>query len=112
MSMGNADLAMGRAVTEVFMGHVITFKTTYVDHDLKQRYSYLLFRINRTMALDALVKKIKHDFSNRRQGRLKATYHFNEKEVVANPAVEELMAAYPDKVKVDENGPRYTLTST
>ena len=107
LSVGNADLAMGRAVTELFMGHVVCFKTCYVDHDLKQRYAYLLFRINRTMALDALVKKIKHDFSNRRQGRLKATYHFNEKEVVNNKAVEQLMAVHPDKVRVDEEGPMY-----
>lgn len=102
-AMGS-DVAMGKAMTILFMAHVVVFKNCYVDTHLKCRYAYLMFQLIRSMDLHKLVQKIRTDFSNRRQGRLVAAYHFNAKEVEGNQAVAELTAKHPSKVIVDDDG--------
>ena len=103
----SADAAIGRAVNVLFGFHCVTFKTTYVDTNLKMRYAYILFEFKLSMSLDCLVRKIKTDFSNRRQGRF-SNLCFHSAEVENNKAVAQMHQRFPNVVKITtENGARF-----
>ena len=103
----SADAAIGRAVNVLFGFHCVTFKTTYVDTNLKMRYAYILFEFKLNMSLDCLVRKIKTDFSNRRQGRF-SNLCFHSAEVENNKAVAQMHQRFPNAVKITtEDGARF-----
>jgi len=108
LSHSASEAGQTKSLSFLFMFHVVTFKNTYLNTLLKQRYAYLMWILRNVISIEVWKKSVNDGFSNRRQGRIATPYHFHSREVVDNKGFEELQAKFGTKqFFADEEGYKF-----
>ena len=108
LGLTNKEQGVSKALTIVFMYHVVVFKIVYLDTKLKERYAFLLAGMRASVTITSWRNAIKDGWTNRRKGRIVGGFTFHPVEVEENQGFDELKRALGHKlVNTDENAQRF-----